>query len=116
MGDETLFRRDRGEHTDSVQVFAEIGRTEGLTGPLTGLIGAPALDGEGRVVGLILGEAPRRGRLYAAPLATLSAALAAAKVAPNPNAAGLPITPDNYGLAADDLRRALRVAGVVCER
>ena len=28
--------------------------------------------------------------------------------------AGMPITPDNYGLAADDLRRSLRIAPVVC--
>jgi len=26
----------------------------------------------------------------------------------------MPITPDNYGLAADDLRRSLRIAPVVC--
>ena len=95
-------------------VWAEIGRTEGLNGALTGLAGAPLLDGEGRVVGLVLAEAPRRGRLYAASPAELAAALAAAK-APRPGqASGATITVDDYGLAADALRRTMRVAPTAC--
>jgi hypothetical protein len=97
-----------------ILVWAEMGRTEGLTGRLTGLAGAPMLDAGGRVVGLVLAEAPRRGRLYAATPAELAAALAAAK-APRPaEARGATITSDDYGLAADALRRQLRVAPTAC--
>jgi serine protease Do len=95
-------------------VWAEMGRTEGLNGALSGLAGAPLLDGEGRVVGLVLAEAPRRGRLYAAPPAELAAALAAAKTPRPIQASGATITTDDYGLAADALRRTMRVAPTAC--
>jgi hypothetical protein len=108
--------RTSGRHGAAapVLVWAEMGRTEGLPEPLTGLAGAPLLDGSGRVVGLVLGAAPRRGRLYAAPPAELAAALAAAHVAHPAQAGGAAISPVNYGLAADALRRALRVAPTAC--
>jgi hypothetical protein len=95
-------------------VWAEMGRTEGLNGALTGLPGAPLLDGEGRVVGLVLAEAPRRGRLYAATPDQIAAALAAAKTPKPGQASGATITVDDYGLAADALRRQLRVAPTAC--
>jgi len=115
LGAELLRRHDRSKPNEEVEVLAEVGRTEGLRGPLPSLTGAPALDGAGRVVGVILGEAPRRGRYYAAPPLAMIQALAAAGVAPSATAAGLAITADNYGLAADELRRELRVAPLVCE-
>lgn len=114
VGTRTHRRAGRTSPRAPVQVWAEMGRTEGLTGALTGLAGAPLLDGDGRVVGLVLGEAPRRGRLYAASPAKLAAALAAAG-APRPvQASGATITADDYGLAADALRRQLRVAATAC--
>ena len=105
---------DRENPRVTTLVWAEMGRTEGLTGALSGLAGAPLLDGEGRVVGLVLAEAPRRGRLYAATPAELAAALAAAKTPTPAQAAGATITVDDYGLAADALRRQLRVAPTAC--
>lgn len=104
----------RTRRITSVLVLAEIGRTEGLKGSLAGLAGAPTLDAGGNVVGVILGAAPRRGRLYAAPPEDIAAALAAAGATPAPHAAGPAFTTDNYGLTADTLRRALRVAPAVC--
>jgi hypothetical protein len=114
LGRETLFLRDRQVRTAPVLVWAEVGRTDGLTGALTGLSGAPVLDGEGRVMGVTVAEAPRRGRIYTTAPESLRQVLAAAGAKPDPQADGLPITPDNYGRAADDLRRTLRVVPVVC--
>jgi hypothetical protein len=113
-GFERRYRPGRARRMTAMLVLAEIGRTEGLKGSLAGLAGGPALDAAGRVVGVILGDAPRRGRLYAAPPEDIAAALAAAGAAPAPQAAGLALTTDNYGLAADVLRRALRIAPAAC--
>jgi len=96
-------------------VWAEVGRTEGLTGSLGGLSGAPALDAQGRVVGVTIAEAPRRGRIYTTAPETVQR-LIAESGAPLPVApsAGGGVTPENYGAVAERLRRDLRVAQVVC--
>jgi S1-C subfamily serine protease len=105
----------RAGHAESVLSWAEAGRTGGLRGDLAGLSGAPVLDARGQVVGVTLAEAPRRGRIYAAPFDAIREALREAKVAPLPPAQLRdPISVDNYGRAADDLRRDLSVAQVVC--
>jgi serine protease Do len=116
LGRATLDQRGRGTPGLPVLAWAELGRTEGLTGVLPALPGSPVLDGEGRVVGLALAEAPRRGLVYTTTPEALASALAAAKTPRAPQAAGAVITPDNYGLAADDLRRAMRIAPVACVR
>ena len=64
IGRENLVVRGRGARTEPVLVWAESGRTDGLKGTLGGLSGAPALDDQGRVVGVTIAEAPRRGRIY----------------------------------------------------
>ena len=64
LGREYLDVRGRGAHTEPVLVWAETGRTDGLKGSLGGLSGAPALDAGGRVIGVTIAEAPRRGRIY----------------------------------------------------
>lgn len=97
-----------------VLAWAEIGRTDGLNGSLAGLSGAPVVDASGQVVGVALAEAPRRGRIYAAPLPAIRAALARAGRQAATSPPGQPITTDNYGRAADALRRELSVAEVAC--
>ncbi|MEJ0064039.1 MAG: serine protease [Caulobacteraceae bacterium] len=114
LGRGMLYLRGRGQRNVPVLIWAEVGRTEGLRGALRGMSGAPALDSAARVVGVAVAESPRRGRLYTTTPEAISAALVSAKARRLPGAAGLPITPDNYGLAADDLRRSLRIAPVVC--
>src|SRR6185295_3380249 len=48
LGRETLVLRGRGQRREPVLVWAETGRTAGLSGTLAGLSGAPTLDGMGR--------------------------------------------------------------------
>ena len=113
LGRENLVVQGRGARTEPVLVWAETGRTEGLKGTLGGLSGAPALDDQGRVVGVTIAEAPRRGRIYTtAP--ELTAQTLSADGIKDPGAAPTPVTAETYGRIADDLRRNLRVAQVVC--
>jgi hypothetical protein len=83
------------------------------------LSGAPALDLSGRVIGVTLDVAPRRGRIYTSTPQSLIAALRVAKSAQAPAsdtglAVGEPITVDNYGRVGDTLRRDMRVVRVAC--
>jgi serine protease Do len=114
LGPDILTSRGRGSHGQNVLAWAEAGRTDGLKGGLNGLSGAPVLDRTGQVMGVTLAESPRRARIYSATPAAIRAALAAARVKPSGFARGQAITTDNYGRAADNLRRDLRVAQVVC--
>jgi hypothetical protein len=114
LGRENLIVRGKGARTEPVLVWAETGRTEGLKGTLGGLSGAPALDSQGRVVGVTIAESPRRGRIYTTAPEVVTATLSAYGQARSPTAVGEPITPQNYYVVADDLRRELQVAQVVC--
>jgi S1-C subfamily serine protease len=114
LGPAVLPGRKRGAVGQNVLAWAEVGRTEDLKGGLEGLSGAPVLDRTGQVIGVTLAEAPRRARIYSSTRGAIRAALAAAKVEPAGFARGQAITTDNYGRAADSLRRDVRVAQVVC--
>jgi hypothetical protein len=114
LGRDTLRPWSRDAPRQAVLVWAEVGRTEGLKGGLAGLAGAPVLDRMGRVVGVTLAEAPRRGRIYSAPPQAIRAILARSGQPLSGFAQGLTLTTDNYGRAADDLRRNLRVVQTAC--
>jgi S1-C subfamily serine protease len=114
LGRENLVVRGRGARTESVLVWAETGRTDGLKGTLGGLSGSPALDRAGRVIGVTVAESPRRGRIYTTAPETVTEALSLSGRHPAPMTTGEPITVDNYGRVADALRRDLRVAQVIC--
>lgn len=114
LGRENLVVRGRNSRTEGVLVWAEVGRTNTLKGPLSGLSGAPALDAAGRVIGVTVAEAPRRGRIYTTTPETLLNAMNAAGQAGSGLAAGEQVNTENYGRVADALRRDLRVAQVVC--
>lgn len=113
LGRENLVVEGRGARTEPVLVWAETGRTDGLKGTLGGLSGAPALDDQGRVIGVTIAEAPRRGRIYTTAPETTARTLADTG-GKSPVLPGAAISADNYGRVADDLRRNLRVAQVVC--
>ena len=114
LGREQLVVRGRGARTESVLVWAETGRTDGLRGTLGGLSGSPALDGTGRVIGVTVAESPRRGRIYTTAPETMSVAIAHSGRTAADFATSEAITTENYGRVADALRRDLRVAQVVC--
>jgi len=114
LGRENLVVRGHGARTEPVLVWAETGRTEGLQGTLGGLSGAPALDAQGRVLGVTIAESPRRGRIYTTAPEVVNAALTASGRRGDAGVAGEAITPQNYFYVADDLRRELQVAQVVC--
>jgi hypothetical protein len=114
LGRENLIVRGHGARTEPVLVWAETGRTEGLEGSLGGLSGAPALDAQGRVVGVTIAESPRRGRIYTTAPEIVNGALAKNGAHPDAAASSQPITPQNYFYVADGLRRELQVAQVVC--
>ena len=78
------------------------------------LAGSPVLDEAGRIVGLSLREAPRRGVILALPLSAVREALRTAHVPAAPNAEGRQITVDNYGVVADAMRLTGSVAEVIC--
>ena len=113
LGRETLKVFGRGAHEEPVLAWAEVGRTDGLVGPLSGLSGAPALDVQGRVLGVTIAEAPRRGRIYTTAPESFGPAIRGEQ-GPDEAAQGQPMTIDTYGQASDALRRDLRVAQVVC--
>ena len=114
LGRENLVVRGRGARTEPVLVWAEVGRTDSLKGTLAGLSGAPALDSAGRVIGVTVAEAPRRGRIYTTSPETMTQALTTSRRRAATFATGEPINVENYGRVADGLRRDLRVAQVVC--
>lgn len=113
LGRETLKVHGRGQRDEPVLAWAEVGRTGGLKGTLSGLSGAPALDRQGRVVGVTIAEAPRRGRIYTTAPDTLAPAVRGL-VGADERVLGEPVTVENYGRVSDGLRRDLRVAQVVC--
>lgn len=113
LGREMLKVRGRGARDEPVLAWAEVGRTDGLKGSLSGLSGGPVLDREGRVVGVTIAESPRRGRIYTTAPDTLGPAIRGEQRA-DERTLGEPITVENYGRVADTLRRDLRVAQVIC--
>lgn len=113
LGRETLRVIGRGARDEPVLAWAEVGRTKGLDGTLSGLSGAPALDGQGRVIGVTIAESPRRGRIYTTSPDTFGPAVRGIQSADEP-LRGRRLDTDNYGAVADDLRRSLKVAQVVC--
>ncbi len=114
VGRERLYPRGRGGGVEPVLAWVEIGRTEGLSPSLQGLSGAPALDAAGRVLGITIAQAPRRDRIYTTTPASMQLALRTVHAKASPGG-GEPISPDNYGRVADDLRRDLRVVQVICQ-
>lgn len=113
LGRETLRVRGRGQREEAVLAWAEVGRTDGLGGTLAGLSGAPVLDRQGRAIGVTIAESPRRGRIYTTSPDTFGPAIRGVQKADEP-LTGRIVTVDNYGLVADEMRRDLRVAQVVC--
>ena len=113
LGPDRFRGASRGRPDEPVLAWAEVGRTRGLRGSLSGLSGAPVLDEQGQVMGITIAASPRRGRIYTTAPARFAAAVRGIQPANEP-VQTTPLTVDNYGLTADALRRDLRIAQVVC--
>lgn len=114
IGRETLKVRGRnGSYEEPVLAWAEAGRTRGLKGTLSGLSGAPVIDRRGRVLGVTIAESPRRGRIYTTAPSAFVAAVGPERGRTG-DVLGQTVTTQNYGAIADELRRDLRIAQVVC--
>ena len=100
--------RGRYRSDEPVLIWTEVVRTIGLKGSLGGLSGAPVLDADGEVVGVVSAETPRRGRVYTVAPRIL------AQLVDDDDANAVPISGDDYALQADRLRRDRRIAQVVC--
>jgi S1-C subfamily serine protease len=113
IGRETLVATGRYRIEEPVLAWAELGRTSGLRGSRAGFSGGPAIAANGQVIGVTVAESARRGRLYTAAPSSILRLLRVEQV----DAEGAPaprFTPENYGEQADDMRRELAVAQVVC--
>ncbi|HCK83652.1 MAG TPA: serine protease [Hyphomonadaceae bacterium] len=113
IGRETLVASGRYDVQEPVLAWAELGRTSRMRGSLAGMSGGPALAANGQVIGVTVAESVRRGRIYTAAPSSILRLLRVEQV----KAEGAPaprMAPDNYGQEADDLRRSLAVAQVVC--
>lgn len=100
--------RGRYRSSEPVLIWTELVRTAGLRGSLGGLSGAPVLDADGEVVGVVTAETPRRGRVYTVAPRQLS------QLVDQEDSETTPIALNDFALQADRLRRDRRIAQVVC--
>lgn len=100
----------RGRYTneEAILAWSELGRSRNLTGSLGGLSGAPVLDKDGEIIGVVSAESPRRGRVYTVAPRYLRGIIT------DPGRGIEPLSLETYGVAADKLRRDRRLAQVIC--
>ena len=115
-----LIRREtlvlRGHHTRLEHVLAWDDDEPGGVSPgnLAGLSGAPALDAQGRVIGVTIAQSPHHARVYTTTPAALRAAIARAHIEPATGARAASMTSGSYSEISRDLRRARSIVPVVC--
>lgn len=109
IGRHRLITRGRYSTTEPILAWSEIGRTRNLFGSLGGLSGAPVLDKDGEVMGVVAAESPRRGRIYSVAPQTLKALIPTGIALP-----AEPILTERYDKHADAYRRERRIAQVIC--
>ena len=100
--------RGRYKSEETVLAWSELGRTKGLVGSLGGLSGAPVMDKDGEVIGVVSAESPRRGRIYTVAPENLQ------DLIKNDDSHAEALSLRSYGLQADRLRRERRIAQVIC--
>ncbi|MES1198411.1 MAG: serine protease [Pseudomonadota bacterium] len=113
MGREFLASGGRNGASEPVMAWSIIGHTEHLEGSLAGLNGGPAIGPDGVVVGVTIAESARRGRVYTASPASIHRLLDVEHISVEGDPAPR-MQPEDYGEQADNLRRSLAVAQIVC--
>ncbi len=108
LGRHKLIVRGRYRTTEPILAWSEVGRTKNLVGSLGGLSGAPVLDQDGEVIGVVAAESPRRGRIYTVAPRTLRDLISGTDLPAEP------ITTERFGQHADSYRRERRIAQVIC--
>jgi len=100
----------RGRYTndEAILAWSELGRSRNLKGSLGGLSGAPVLDKDGEIIGVVSAESPRRGRVYSVAPRYLRGIIT------DPGSGIEPLSLESYAVVADKLRRDRRVAQVIC--
>lgn len=109
-----LVTRGAREGEAPILAWAEVGRTEGLTGTLGGISGGPMFDANGTVRGVIVAESPRRGRIYTTAPQSMDAFLTKLGVERQAGPADR-FEMSGYGAPSDNARRRLQVVKVTCE-
>ncbi|MDB2437826.1 serine protease [Hellea sp.] len=100
--------RGRYKSEEGILAWSEVGRTKGLSGSLGGLSGAPVMDKDGEVIGVVSAESPRRGRIYTVAPENLQ------DLIKDRNIKAEALSLNSYGIQADRLRRERRIAQVIC--
>ena len=100
--------RGRYTNVEAILAWSELGRSRNLSGSLGGLSGAPVLDKDGEIIGVVSAESPRRGRIYTVAPRYLRGIIT------EPGMGTEPLSLETYGVMADRLRRDRRVAQVIC--
>lgn len=114
LGRETLLVRGRYTQRSSALAWAPI-PVPGAPAALAGISGGPVLSAQGAAIGVVVAEAPRRGRIYTAAPDTVETALTRAKARlPSRLAGEGALDARVIADVADRLRADLRVAKVVC--
>ena len=113
IGGTVLEGSKRFQRNEPVLAWAQAGRTVGLKGDLNQLIGGPVIGDNSQVMGIVLREKPRRGRIYTSIPQTVDA-LASVPDRKADFESEETLTKRNYGIVSDTLRREYRVAQVGC--
>jgi len=111
---QTLVLRGRRVRREQVLAWAETPGGDPIPRSLAGLSGAPALDIEGRVIGVTIAQSRRRAEVYTTTPGSLRAALARAHVEAAAGAEAAPMTGGSFSRISNLLRRDLRIVPVVC--
>ena len=113
LGRRRLRVSGRYRTNEPVVAWAERKRRPASLRTLGGLSGGPTLDSAGRVVGVLVAESQRRGRVYTAAPVSMHRLLPRGdeQQVSNPISS---ITPTTLGSRADTLRRKPSVAKVIC--
>lgn len=98
---------------EPIVAWAERRRRPAGLKSLGGLSGGPTLDGAGRVVGVLVAESRRRGRVYTAAPASINQLVTRGSDM-SPGGKPFAITPATLRPRGERLRRAPSVAKVIC--